>query len=247
MHSARSTPFALISARIVLMFCASSGNDRWQWESTYMPRRLMRRWGSNGLRRLGRGDRSAEDLFDLRLEVARFLVARKAHADTLGAPGRRVRRRDPRHLARDRIALRIVGQRQQQVDVFTKLVVARGRHEDAALAEHRHVGGVERAALAKDQLDDARPRRRGRRHAEATWSGAGGGCAHRPEFSDKPCPSRPPERGVFNAWRLRSTRLSSARSALHGCSTSTARRVSSRFQASKEATLAPAVKLARGK
>src|SRR5438552_2393332 len=133
MHSARSTPAALISARIVSMFCASSGNDRWQWESTYMPANA--RQTSDGLRRLGRTDRGAEDLFDLRLQVPRLLVVRKTHADALGAAGRRIRRCDPRHLAGHRITLRIIWQRQQQVDVFAELVVARCRHEQPTFGE----------------------------------------------------------------------------------------------------------------
>jgi hypothetical protein len=61
----------------------------------------------------------------------------KADADALRAAARGVRRRDPADLAGDRIALRIVRKRQQQVDVLGETVIARRRHEDAALGEHR--------------------------------------------------------------------------------------------------------------
>ena len=114
--------------------------------------------GSDGLRGLGRRDGRAEDFFDLQPQQAGFLVARKSHADALRAAARCVRRRDPGHLAGHRVALRIIGQRKQQVDVVAQPIVALGGHEQAAFAEHRNEGGVERALLAKNQLNDARPR-----------------------------------------------------------------------------------------
>ena len=106
---------------------------------------------------------STSSIFSFR--PRRLLVVREAHADALRAAARRVGRRDPADLAGHRVALRVVGQRQQQVDVVAELVVARGRHEQAAVGEQRHVGGVERALLAEHELDDARPRAAGGRRA----------------------------------------------------------------------------------
>ena len=65
-------------------------------------------------------------------------VGREAHADACVAAGG-VGRRDPADLAGDRIALRIVGQRQQQVDVLAEPVTAGRRNEQPAVGQRRHV------------------------------------------------------------------------------------------------------------
>src|SRR5689334_2474460 len=130
MQSARSTLASTIAIRISARRLASSGKLRWQCESTYIERRAdRRRCGSDRLRRLGRLQHRAERVFDLLLQRARLLVGRKLDADALCAAARGVRRRDPADLAGDRVALRIFGQRKQQVDVLAELVLAGGRDE----------------------------------------------------------------------------------------------------------------------
>ena len=54
-------------------------------EQARRPERTLRSV-SDGLRRLGRRDRCAQQLFDLEPQAACLLVVRKPHADTLGAP-----------------------------------------------------------------------------------------------------------------------------------------------------------------
>src|SRR6187200_3116787 len=136
MQSARSTAAAAIAARISGSFSASSGKLRWQCESTYMAGRGNRRAPrerkprcSDRLRGLGRRQRRAERLLDPAAQGAALLVGREAHADALRATTGGISRRDPADLARDRIALRIVGQREQEVDVLAELVVAGGGNE----------------------------------------------------------------------------------------------------------------------
>jgi len=60
-------------------------------------------------------------------------------------------------LAGDGVALRVVGQRQQQIDVFAELVFARSRHEQAAVGQDRHVRSIQRTLLAEHELDHTRP------------------------------------------------------------------------------------------
>src|SRR3954462_9166606 len=124
MHSARSTCASAMACRIWGNWDASSGKLRWQWESTNMARAraphgagpggagktpILGKLDLDGLRRAFGRQVAAEDFLDLHLEQLGLVVRGKAHADTLGAVGGSAGRRDPRHLARHRIALRIVG------------------------------------------------------------------------------------------------------------------------------------------
>ena len=170
------------------------------------------RWSASG----GRRDRGARAISSIRsLQRARLLVGREADADALRAVARGVGRRDPGDLAGHRVALRVVGQRQQHVDVVAELVVARRRDEDAAFGEQRDVGRVERALFLDGQLDDARPRRRA--GAAGGRGGAAGRCRSSGECTDALAASGC-RRGVCNASRPCSQALSSIRPALNGCS-----------------------------
>src|SRR5688572_25390576 len=115
MTSARSTRAAAMSARIASMRPCSSGNARWQCESTNMAplwrltiAGLVARTPSDRLRGFGRLQLCAQDLFDLELQQARLLVVGETHANALGAAARCIGRRDPRHLSGHRVALRII-------------------------------------------------------------------------------------------------------------------------------------------
>src|SRR3954468_10921814 len=157
MHKARSTLAWAMAARICCRLAASSGKLRWQWESTNMamarrrrPRMRRRQTNSTESDGLGRAlgrEVAAEELLDLHLEQLRLVVRRETHADTLGAVGGGPRRRDPGDLAGHRIALRIVGQREQHVDVVAQLVVAGRRNEHAAVGKQRNVRGIQRSLL----------------------------------------------------------------------------------------------------
>ena len=204
MHSARSTLGRAPSRRGSRRCGAcSSGKLRWQWESTNMahaasPRGARRRAPAQ-IVCVGLADEIEvpSDLLDLQLAAARvFSSVGKAHADALGAAARGIGRRDPADLAGHRIALRIVGQRQQQVDVLAELVVARGRHEQAAVGEQRHVGGVQRALLAEHQLDHARPRAGGAGRCARRRGARGGRSLMRGECIECDRAATAPERGV---------------------------------------------------
>jgi hypothetical protein len=93
----------------------------------------------------------------------------KLDAHALGAVAGRLGRGDPGHLAGHRVALRVVGQRQQHVDVVAQLVLARGGDEDAALGKQRDVGRVQRRLFLDGQLDDAGARR----WRACSWVGLG--------------------------------------------------------------------------
>src|SRR6185369_2388058 len=116
---------------------------------------------------------AAQDLFNLGLQQPRFFVRREAHTDTLGAVGRGARRGYPCHFARDRIALRVIGQRQQHVDIVTELVIPRGRNENAPVREQRNVGRVQGGLFLDRKLDDAGARGGGRGGAHVRLSSLG--------------------------------------------------------------------------
>jgi hypothetical protein len=87
----------------------------------------------------------AQNLFDLELQQTGFFLFGKLDANALGAVASGACRRNPGHPAGDRIALRIVGQRQQHLHIVAQLVVAHGRDEHAAIGEDRDIGGIQRA------------------------------------------------------------------------------------------------------
>ncbi len=65
------------------------------------------------------------------------------------------RGRDPRHATGHGIALGLVGQGQQHVDIIAKTVLALRGHEDAPFCEHGNVGGVQRGLFLDRQLHHA--------------------------------------------------------------------------------------------
>src|SRR5574337_1807002 len=117
--SARSTRAAAISVRTASIRSIRPGKLRWAWESTNIAagQRSRPRSRSDGLRRARRGDLGPQDFLYLELEQAPLLVRGKANPEALRPAARRVGRGDPRHLAGDRVLLRVVGQRQQQVHI----------------------------------------------------------------------------------------------------------------------------------
>ena len=212
---------------------ASSGKLRWQWESTNMAAKVRAARRRRQRRRaqmvwVGLGGRDEVPRISSILSLSSATSRRPGSARRRPGCGwpQRVGRRDPGHLAGHRVALRVVGQRQQHVDVVAQLVVARGRHEHAAVGEQRDVGRVQRGLLLDGELDDARARRC-RAGALTRSRGASGGRSWR-EFSDGSVP-RLQRRGA--ALRALLTSASSIRPALNGCSAVAATRASSRHQA----------------
>jgi hypothetical protein len=103
-----------------------------------------------------------QNFFDLQLELAGLIIRRKSDANPLATRGRHERGRDPGHLAGDRVALRILGQGEQDVDILAQAVLPRGGDEDAPIGEQRNVGGIKRSLFLDRQLDDTGARGRGR-------------------------------------------------------------------------------------
>lgn len=107
------------------------------------------------LSRLAGGNVGAENLLDFDAQQSRFFIGRESNAHTLGAATRCVGRRDPSDLARYGVALIVIGQGEQQVDVFAELVIPRCGHKQATVRERRDVSGVQRALFPKHELNDA--------------------------------------------------------------------------------------------
>ncbi len=74
-----------------------------------------------------------EQFFDLEFELAGFVVGRKSNPHALGSTGGSFGGRDPGHFAGHRVALRIIGQAEQNVDIVAKPVVPRGGNENSTV------------------------------------------------------------------------------------------------------------------
>ena len=98
---------------------------------------------------------AAQRHFDLAAQVGGLVVFGKADANALRAVGRGARGRDPGHFASDGVALRVVRQGDEHVDVIAQVVFARAGNEDAAFGKDGDVGGVESGFFLDGQLDDA--------------------------------------------------------------------------------------------
>ena len=99
---------------------------------------------SNSLRGSVGSLQRSQNFFNPGFKQTRFLVGRKPHAHALGAIAGCPGRCDPCHLASDRVALNIIGQRQQHVNVSAEFVLMHRGNENAALLEQRNVSRIER-------------------------------------------------------------------------------------------------------
>ena len=163
MHSAWVTSCSRIAARSCGNSAASSGKSRWQCESTNISDEHC-----NYIVCVGRVEArvSPRTLLDRGPGGRASVVLRELHADALRAVALHAFGRDPDHLALDREPVGIVHQRQQHEYFLAERVLPRGRNEDAAALEERHVGRVQRRLLA-DVERQARPDARRRRFGAA--------------------------------------------------------------------------------
>src|SRR3989344_5833332 len=151
----------------------------------------------------------AQQLLNLGLELARLFVLGKLDAHTLGAVARSPCWRDPCHAPRHRIALRVVRQREQHIDIIAQLVVPLGGDKNAPFGKKGNVGRVQGPIFLDGQLHDA-------------GAGGGGWTAHGWMGAAQCLECR-----VFRAW---ATSASSMRPALKGWSAVRAALASARDQ-----------------
>lgn len=98
-----------------------------------------------------------QDFFNLDLQQARLFVGRKPDTDALGTVSSGPCGRDPRHFTGHRVALGVLGECQQDIDIVAQLVLARGGNKHATFLKQRNVGHVKCRFFLDVQLNNAGP------------------------------------------------------------------------------------------
>src|SRR5690242_4849136 len=148
-QSACVTPAALICDRTPVRSPARSGKSRWQWEST-----------STALQRMGRAielQLTAKQSFDASARQCPALVILELHPDALHAVAVAAGRSHPHHAPGDRKLVRIIHQADEHENLVADLVAARGRDENAAAFDERHIRRIEDRLFLDVQGNGPRP------------------------------------------------------------------------------------------
>ena len=98
-----------------------------------------------------------QNFFNPDFEQARLFVGWKPDSDALRAVSSGPCGRDPCHFTSHRVALGVLGELQQDIDIIAQLVLARGGNKNATVLKQGNVGHIKCRFFLDVQLNNAGP------------------------------------------------------------------------------------------